>query len=77
MATVEVENIISKHLNSAETAVYGVEIPGEEGKAGMVAILLNKSIDFMELYTYLKSNLPTYSRPLFIRYNLNKYNTKI
>ena len=28
VATIEVENVISKHLNSSEVVVYGVEIPG-------------------------------------------------
>ncbi len=68
MATVEVENIISKYLDSSETIVYGVEIPGEEGKAGMAVITTEKQIDFKHLYAHLKDNLPTYARLLFIRY---------
>ena len=68
MATVEVENIISKYLDSSETIVYGVEIPGEEGKAGMAVITTEKKIDYTHLYAHLKYNLPTYARPLFIRY---------
>lgn len=67
VATIEIENVISKHLGSTETAVYGVEIPGEEGKAGMAAILTDKPIDFNNLYTAIRLNLPVYARPLFVR----------
>ena len=67
VATIEIENVISKYLNSSETVVYGVEIPGEEGKAGMAAILANKSINIPGLSKYIANNLPLYARPLFIR----------
>ena len=69
MATIEVENVISKHLNSTEVVVYGVEIPGQEGKAGMAAIKKdsNLKINFPELAQNLKINLPAYARPIFIR----------
>lgn len=67
VATCEVENVISKHLNSAEVVVYGVEIPGQEGKAGMAAIS-TKDVNFFEsLSQQLKVDLPAYAKPLFIR----------
>ena len=73
VATVEVENIISKNLDSTEVVVYGVEVPGQEGKAGMVAIVNNSSsstslnISLNKLAQYLKSELPSYAIPLFLR----------
>ena len=76
IATVEVENVISKNVDSAECAVYGVEIPGQEGKAGMAAIKINTSngyikngidIDLKTLSTKLKTELPAYANPIFIR----------
>jgi acyl-CoA synthetase (AMP-forming)/AMP-acid ligase II len=67
VATVEVENQISKYLNSSETIVYGVEIPGEEGKTGMAAFVKNDSLNLKDLSDYLKDHLPAYARPLFIR----------
>ncbi len=66
VATVEVENVISSFLNSVEVSVYGVELPGQEGKAGMASITTN-SIDLQKLLTHLQLNLPVYARPLFIR----------
>ena len=66
MATVEVENIISAHLNSAEVNVYGVEVPGQEGRAGMAAIMAS-DLDLDRLAVHLRENLPGYAKPLFIR----------
>lgn len=66
VSTIEIENVISKKLNSAEVVVYGVEIRGEEGRAGMAAILL-ESIDMQTFYEQLKQELPSYAMPLFIR----------
>lgn len=69
MATIEVENIISKHLNSAEVVVYGVEIPGQEGRAGMAAIKLETEfeINMQDLSQRIKNDLPSYAKPLFLR----------
>jgi acyl-CoA synthetase (AMP-forming)/AMP-acid ligase II len=67
VATIEVENIISKYLNSSETIIYGVEIPGEEGKTGMAAFVKNDNLNLKDLSNYLKDHLPAYARPLFIR----------
>ncbi len=66
VATVEVENTISSHLKSSEVSVYGVEVPGQEGKAGMAAIM-KEDLDIDLLCEHLKANLPAYARPLFIR----------
>lgn len=66
VATVEVENVISSHLNSTEVSVYGVQIPGQEGKAGMAAIMKD-DLDLDLLGKHLQANLPTYAKPLFIR----------
>jgi solute carrier family 27 fatty acid transporter 1/4 len=67
VATVEVENVISKHLNSAECFVYGVQVPGQEGRAGMASIKSDTPIDLTTLAAHLKSELPVYARPIFLR----------
>jgi solute carrier family 27 fatty acid transporter 1/4 len=72
VATCEVENVISRHLSSAEVVVYGVEIPGQEGKAGMAAISTTTTtsgeINFFDSLSHqLKIDLPAYAKPLFIR----------
>ncbi|EFN85194.1 Long-chain fatty acid transport protein 1 [Harpegnathos saltator] len=68
VATSEVEAIVSNVIGLKDAAVYGVEVPGNEGKAGMAAIYdPNNSLDLKELVEGLKKSLPTYARPLFIR----------
>ena len=39
MSTTEVEAVIGKLIGHRDTVCFGVEIPGVEGKAGMVAIV--------------------------------------
>ena len=39
MSTCEVEGMISKVLDLNDVCVYGVEVPGTEGKAGMACIV--------------------------------------
>jgi hypothetical protein len=59
---------ISLFLN-VKVVVYGVEIPGQEGKAGMATIKINENSDFNleSLGVHLRKNLPSFARPLFIR----------
>lgn len=66
VSTIEVENIISSRLDSLEVIVYGVQIPGHEGRAGM-AILTRTNVDLDKLVQHLKDDLPAYAKPIFIR----------
>jgi solute carrier family 27 (fatty acid transporter), member 1/4 len=68
VSTIEVENLISSHLNGSEVVVYGVEIPGEEGRAGMAAMIKNEKINLDELAKYIVDNMAPYARPIFIRF---------
>ncbi|KAM3171271.1 hypothetical protein ACTXT7_016957 [Hymenolepis weldensis] len=43
VSTTEVENLVAKTLNFADCAVYGVKVPGNEGRAGMLGLSLNSS----------------------------------
>ncbi|XP_063975497.1 long-chain fatty acid transport protein 4-like [Diachasmimorpha longicaudata] len=68
VATAEVEGVISNIIGLRDSVVYGVEVPGNEGKAGMVAIYdPNQTLSLQELADGLKKLLPAYSRPLFVR----------
>ena len=70
VSTIEVENIISSKVNSKEVVVYGVEIPGQEGKAGMATIVAN-DVDMKSLGEQIKNDLPAYAKPIFIRITEN------
>ena len=50
-----------------ESNVYGVEIPGTDGRAGMVALTADASFDVDAFAAHVRSSLPAYSRPLFLR----------
>lgn len=68
VSTFEVETTISKTIKLNDAVVYGVEVPGAEGRAGMAAIVdPHDQIDLVELNKALQKSLPSYSRPLFMR----------
>ncbi|KAK0076722.1 hypothetical protein PV325_004958 [Microctonus aethiopoides] len=68
VATAEIEAVISNILSLMDSVVYGVEVPGHEGKAGMVAIYdPQSSLNLHEFAEGLKKTLPVYARPLFVR----------
>jgi fatty-acyl-CoA synthase len=47
--------------------VFGVAIPGYEGRAGMTAVTTDEHFDIATLRDHLAAALPTYARPLFVR----------
>lgn len=68
VATSEVEAVISNVLQLADAVVYGVQIPGTDGRAGMAAIVdPNKNLDLSALAAGVRTNLPSYAQPLFLR----------
>ena len=66
VSTTEVEETIGQFPGVAETNVYGVQIPGRDGRAGMAAIVVDASLDLAALRRHLQA-LPDYARPLFLR----------
>ena len=67
VATSEVAEAFVGFDGILEANVYGVSIPGSDGKAGMAALSTNKEIDLVKLYQKLSSSLPAYAQPLIIR----------
>nr|XP_019558125.2 long-chain fatty acid transport protein 4 [Aedes albopictus]XP_029721150.1 long-chain fatty acid transport protein 4 [Aedes albopictus] len=68
VATSEVEGVITNIIGLKDCAVYGVDIPGTEGKAGMAAIVDTEGkLDMEQLAAGIRGSLPPYARPLFIR----------
>jgi fatty-acyl-CoA synthase len=47
--------------------VYGVTIPGNEGRAGMAAAVVRDNFDLAAFRRHLVDRLPEYARPLFLR----------
>lgn len=72
VSTTELENVISKFAYINEAVVYGVEIPGTNGRAGMATIVPKGDAAQLEnrlkeLLTYFQKNLPHYAIPIFLR----------
>lgn len=77
VSTAEVSEVLGNHRAVLEANVYGVEVPGHEGRAGCVAIILHDNAlepsgevkeDALEsLATYSSNSLPRYAVPLFLR----------
>lgn len=71
VSTSEVEDVISSFKQVEHTSVYGVEIPGTNGRAGMASIITSETcenFDFDGLLSVLKANLPQYAIPKFLRF---------
>jgi acyl-CoA synthetase (AMP-forming)/AMP-acid ligase II len=69
VSTNEVGEILNGYHDVNMSNVYGVKIPGCEGRAGMVAFSLENREHFNwdEFSTYVENNLPKYARPIFVR----------
>ena len=68
VSTNEVEAVLSNVLQQQDTIVYGVEVPGVEGRAGMAAIVApNGGLDLTTFLTSVKKQLPGYATPIFLR----------
>lgn len=68
VSTSEVEGIVSNLVDFKDCVIYGVEVPGSEGRAGMAAIVdKENSINLSKLAEGIKKALPSYARPMFLR----------
>ncbi|MEU2123304.1 long-chain-acyl-CoA synthetase [Nocardia niwae] len=69
VATTEVEGALSKAESIAQAVVYGVDIPGADGKAGMAAVTLRPGAEFdgAAVAKLAYGQLPGYAVPLFLR----------
>lgn len=67
VATSEVAEAISSCAGVIDACVYGVRVPGFEGRAGMAALVVHDHFDLTALQRHLAERLPAYARPLFVR----------
>ncbi len=66
VATTEVAAAVQACPGVADAAVYGVAVPGTEGRAGMAAVVPGAGFSLAVLRAHL-APLPSYARPLFVR----------
>jgi fatty-acyl-CoA synthase len=68
VATQEVAEILNGAPGIAETNLYGVRIPGTDGRAGMAAVVLKEGATFDGAAFYTRAQrLPAFARPVFVR----------
>jgi len=69
VATTEVAEVVSGAKGVQEVTVYGVTIPGKDGRACCAAIVPKdgEDVDLESVQKVSELQLPAYARPLFIR----------
>jgi fatty-acyl-CoA synthase len=66
VATLEVEEVLRACPGVKEAIVYGVSVPGADGRAGMALMKTDGEFDLDTLARRLET-LPRHARPLFLR----------
>ncbi len=67
VAAAEVEATLRRCPGVIEASVYGVAVPGADGRAGMAAIVAGPQVTPADIGTAAAS-LPRYARPVFLRF---------
>jgi fatty-acyl-CoA synthase len=67
VATSEVSEAICAFPAVREANVYGVAIPGTDGRAGMAALVTEREFDLTGFHAHLTGRLPHYAQPVFLR----------
>ena len=67
VATSEVAEVVSRFAGVREANVYGVKVPGADGRACMVSLVAEGELDLTALHAHLAKQLAAYARPLFLR----------
>jgi fatty-acyl-CoA synthase len=67
VSTNEVEEIVVHSPNVTDAVIYGVSVPGADGRAGMAALVTETAFELSRFADHLGTRLPEYARPLFVR----------
>ncbi|MEE3331836.1 MAG: long-chain-acyl-CoA synthetase [Myxococcota bacterium] len=67
VSTNEVAEALNSALGILETNVYGVEVPGADGRAGMASLNVSDEFSLDAFTEHVQKNLPVYQRPYFLR----------
>jgi fatty-acyl-CoA synthase len=76
VATSEVNEAVLNGPGIVDATVYGVTVPGTDGRAGMAAIVVDSGFDFAEFRDHLARRLPAYACPVFVRICASLDNTE-
>jgi fatty-acyl-CoA synthase len=67
VSTAEVEQRLSDAPGIQEVIAYGVPVAGQDGKAGMVALIVEGRFSARTFAEWVDAELPPYARPVFVR----------
>jgi acyl-CoA synthetase (AMP-forming)/AMP-acid ligase II len=67
VSTAEVSGILGDAAGVLEANVYGVRVPGAEGRAGMAALTVGEDFDLDDFAEFVAAKLPRYQHPRFLR----------
>jgi len=69
VSTAEVADALGDFSGLEALTIYGVQVPGQEGRAGMAALVLlqGAAFDPVAFWTLATNRLPRYAAPLFVR----------
>jgi fatty-acyl-CoA synthase len=67
VATTEVAEVIGGFPGVMHANVYGVAVPGVEGRVGMATVVADGELDLSAYRKHLAASLPPYARPVFLR----------
>jgi fatty-acyl-CoA synthase len=51
----------------ARATIYGVAVPGHEGRCGMAALEVAPGFDLASFHAHCAQAMPAYARPVFVR----------
>jgi fatty-acyl-CoA synthase len=67
VATAEVLSTLSSVPGILEGVVFGVAVPGFDGRAGLAALVVDERFDLKAFRDAVENRLPLYARPVFLR----------
>ncbi len=67
VSAAEVTAVLRACPGVTDAAVYGVRVPGHDGRAGMAALTVAPGFEWPSLHAHLAAALPAYAQPLFVR----------
>jgi fatty-acyl-CoA synthase len=67
VSTAEVLTALTASRGVIEGVVYGVSVPGADGRAGTAALVVNADFDLTAFRAEVAARLPPYARPVFLR----------
>ena len=67
VSTSEVEQRLAEAPGVKEVIAYGVEVPGHDGRAGMVTVVPDGRFGVKKFAAFVNEELPPFARPVFVR----------